>query len=477
MSNATGYTGDYNDSYDDEDESIVISGSDIEKGKIIINMGCYKRPKKSSGINSSLDINVGGLIDEEFVFRDIDDKAVVSTIDVIYNKVISNLKFLDFINYEYNKNYCNEINSFLKDSKAKVERNYIKSNKFSSAEFVLTSSVNFFRGGAILNIDIWDILEGEIVSSVKFPLNINKDNSTTANKISDLIFKAYTGENIGMFDSRIIYLLESGKATERDKQVAIMNFDGSNQKLITTGKDIKLSPMFSRENKDEIYYTKGNRKDGFFVHNLNLKTKKITRIAFNNILMTTASAFSPKGSSIILAGTDDDANTNLFAYNMDEDLSEQLTFSKGISTSPSYNPNGTKIVFVSDETGSRKLYSLNLKSKRKRQITTGNGTYDKPAWSPDGKLIAFVKISKNKFLLGLISEYGEGERYLLSDYFIDGISWSPNSRYLIYTKQTSAYGEGSIPKLYIMDIVTGKEIKLNTPVGKGASYADWIIND
>ena len=72
---------------------------------------------------------------------------------------------------------------------------------------------------------------------------------------------------------------------------------------------------------------------------------------------------------------------------------------------------------------------------------------------------------------------GDGERLLASGYLIEGVKWSPNSRYLIYTKQTSPFGKGSIPKIYIMDILTRHEYQLKTPENEGASDPDWIINE
>ena len=463
------YSMDYmEDFYDDEEENMVIGDVDIEqKSRIVINIACNKQ---------TIQTHKNNIV--KYKFYNIEDNSIIAKMDSIYNKIMDNLTFLDFLDYEYNKDYCNDINSFFQDFKNSKENDYINSNIFSSAEFVLTSYVNVINENVFLNVNIWDILEGEIVFSSKFLLNID-DISTIANKISDLIFKAYTGEQIGIFDSKILYLAKINKNSKaRDKQLIISNFDGTNSKIITNDNDIKLSPMFSRENKNEIYYTKGNRQDGFFVNKIDLETKQTTKIALkNNILMTTASTFSPNGDNIVLAGTDDKANTNLFLYNLKDKSYKQLTFSKSINTSPSYNEDGTKIVFVGDDTGSRKLYVLDLMANKKQQITKENGTYDKPSWSPDGKLIAFIKISKNKFLLGLINEYGEGERYLLSDYFIDNISWSPNSRYLIYTKKTSAYGEGAISRIYIMDVITGKETKINTGNFGGVSDADWIINE
>ena len=78
--------------------------------------------------------------------------------------------------------------------------------------------------------------------------------------------------------------------------------------------------------------------------------------------------------------------------------------------------------------------------------------------------------------MGIMTTEGEGERFLTSDFLIEGVRWSPNSRYLIYTKQSDVFGGNSIPRIYIMDILTKNEFRLNTPEEEGASDPDWITN-
>jgi hypothetical protein len=45
---------------------------------------------------------------------------------------------------------------------------------------------------------------------------------------------------------------------------------------------------------------------------------------------------------------------------------------------------------------------------------------------------------------------------------------------LIYSKKLGAYGKNSIPKLYVIDIITGYEHQIATPPEEGATDPDWI---
>ena len=150
--------------------------------------------------------------------------------------------------------------------------------------------------------------------------------------------------------------------------------------------------------------------------------------------MTYAPNFNPNGSNEILFSAAKNGISNIYKLNSADGLIKQLTFDSDISTVPSWSPDGEKIVFVSDKTGIRKLYIMNRDGTDTRMISKGRGVYDKPSWSPDGKLISFVKMEKGEFYIGLMTPNGDNERNIMNAYLVEGIKWSPNGRYLIYSK-------------------------------------------
>ena len=62
--------------------------------------------------------------------------------------------------------------------------------------------------------------------------------------ISDKIYERLTGEE-GYFDTRILYVSESGSQKNKIKRLAIMDQDGGNHKYLTDGKSLVLTPRFS----------------------------------------------------------------------------------------------------------------------------------------------------------------------------------------------------------------------------------------
>lgn len=403
-------------------------------------------------------------------------------IDMIYNKILSNLLKTELYDIDYDEYSCPKINDFFINNNTKDVSEYILSDSLSTKGYILTTDIELLnKNEAKIQVFLWDTIEQRFLDGKYYILDINnalnKDNyDRVANMISDFIFKYTTGESSGIFDSKIIYVSETGNFKNRKKQINIMNFDGSKNTTITSGSNLKLTPIFSKYDKDEVFYLEYT-KDGVFIIKHNLKTNSKYKVTAKKQNMTSAPNFNPSGENqLVIAGSEENKGTNLFLFDFDKGTNRKMTNNKYINTAASFSPDGNKIVYVSDKNGGKKLFVIDLENDEETLISLNNGLYDKPAWSPDGRLIAFVKMIKGKFYLGIMTTTGEGERFLTSDYLIEGVRWAPNSRYLIYTKQSDAFGEGSIPKIYIMDILTMNEYKLNTPEGEGASDPDWILN-
>jgi len=152
----------------------------------------------------------------------------------------------------------------------------------------------------------------------------------------------------------------------------------------------------------------------------------------------------------------------------------RLTNSPAIDATASYAPDGNSIIFISDRDSGQQIYTMNLKGRAVEKLTNGAGSYAKPIYSPDGKMIAFTRIKNGQFYIGTMSTNSKNERLLASGYLVEGAKFSPNGRYLIYSKKKTAYGQSSIPGLYVIDIATGFEREIALPIGEGATDPDWI---
>ena len=277
-----------------------------------------------------------------------------------------------------------------------------------------------------------------------------------------------TGEE-GYFDTRIIYVGESGPKTQRVKKLAIMDQDGANNKFLTLGNELVLTPRFSPNGTMVTYmsYFKNLPR----VYLLNIETG-IQEVVGDFPGMTFAPRFSPDGKKVIMSFARD-GNSDIYTMDIKSRRVEQITSNPAIDTSPSFSPDGRFIVFNSDRSGLQQIYKMRNDGRGVKRISRGKGLYGTPVWSPRGDLIAFTKIHKGKFYIGVMRTDGTGERLLTQNFYQEAPSWSPNGRVLIFYRETAGgkKGQGASGNLWAIDITGYNEVKIKTPTD--ASDPSW----
>jgi TolB protein len=336
-----------------------------------------------------------------------------------------------------------------------------------SAQALVTGSVADAGPNSVtIGFRLWDVFGEEQIAGKEY--TTKRDNwRRIAHLIADEIYTRLTGEG-GYFDSRIVYVAESGPAKRRVKRLAIMDQDGANHKFLTDGSYLVLTPRFSPSYQEIIYlsYARGRPR----VHIRNLETGQEDVVGeFKG--MSFAPRFSQKGDKVIMSIADG-GNTEIYMMKLSDRKLRQLTRNPAIDTSPSYSPDGRKIVFNSDRGGSQQLYTMNADGSNVQRISFGDGRYGTPVWSPRGDIIAFTKMRKGTFYIGVMRSDGTGERLLTEGYLVEGPTWSPNGRVVIYARQGRPSGRGATPvRLYSVDITGHNERQLPTPLD--ASDPAW----
>jgi TolB protein len=335
---------------------------------------------------------------------------------------------------------------------------------------IVIGQFNYDQTGNLeVRIRMWDVLDQRQLFG-KFYTSSKDNYRKMANIISNEIFKVISGEKVGHFTSQILYASESGSAGKRIKKINLMDFDGENRRVLTDGRELVLTPIFSKK-PDEIFYLRyfENRPQIFALDLKNLRSKKIG--GFRGT--TFAASINPRDQNLVLISAISDGNSDIYELNIATNVARRLTKSPSIDTTASYSPDGKSIAFSSDRDSGQQIYLMDEMGSSVKKISVGVGSYSKPVWSPDGKLIAFTKIKGGQFFIGVMTPNGNGEKLLVSAYSAEGAKWSPNGRYLIYSKKKGSYGQDSIPRLYIIDIITGFEFEVPTPTNEGATDPDW----
>ena len=334
--------------------------------------------------------------------------------------------------------------------------------KAIGAEALVTGRL-FHRTNGDVRIEfrLWDIAGGQQI--VGRALETRRPNwRRLAHKMSDAIYQRLTGER-GYFDTRIVYIAESGPVLKRVKRLAIMDQDGANHRYLTNGKNLVLTPRFS-PSAQEITYLEFVR-DRPRVYILNIDTGR-REIVGDFSGMTFSPRFSPDGNKIIMSLARN-GNSEIFAMDLRTRVTKRLTNHQAIDTSPSYSPDGSKITFNSDRSGRQKIYVMNADGRSVRRISNRPGRYATPVWSPRGDLIAFTKMEGGVFYIGVMRPDGEGERILSRGFLAEGPTWAPNGRVLMFFKKA----RGGSAKLYSIDLTGRNERQVPTP--KSASDPAW----
>jgi len=155
-------------------------------------------------------------------------------------------------------------------------------------------------------------------------------------------------------------------------------------------------------------------------------------------------------------------NTDVYVVGADGGTPRRLTSTPGADTSPSFSPDGRRIVFESDRSGSQQLYVMDSDGSSQRRISFGGGAFASPVWSPRGDLIAFTRIGGGGFRIGTMSSSGGNIRLLTNSWQDEAPSWAPNGQFVMFNRIARGSGTSS---LYSVHIDGGTARRLPTPLG------------
>ncbi|MEE2746030.1 MAG: Tol-Pal system beta propeller repeat protein TolB [Pseudomonadota bacterium] len=313
---------------------------------------------------------------------------------------------------------------------------------------------------------LWDVFaQQQMVGQVYTTIGSNW--RRIAHIIADAIYKRITGEE-GYFDTRVVYIAETGSLIRRVKRLAIMDQDGENHHFLTGGESLVLTPRFSPTRQEITYMSYHGDMPRVYIYNIDTGRQEVLG-DFPG--MTFAPRFSPDGNAVIMSMATQ-GNTEIYKMDLATRKVTRLTKHSAIDTSPHYSPKGNKIVFNSDRSGTQQLYTMNADGSNVKRITFGKGRYATPVWSPRGDLIAFTKMVGGKFYIGVVGVGGNGERLLADGFLVESPTWSPNGRVIMFFRETPVgRAGGKESKLFSIDLTGQNEREIVTPMD--ASDPAW----
>lgn len=337
--------------------------------------------------------------------------------------------------------------------------------KAINAQALVTGAVSSEGGRVVVKFRVWDVFAGtELGEGMQFAGSPDGWRRM-AHKVADQVYSRITGES-GYFDSRVVFVSESGPKDQRAKRLAVMDYDGANVQYLTSGNALVLAPRFSNDGQRVLYtsYETGLPR----VHVLEVGTVQSRILPGQDGVMSFAPRFAPNGQTVVYSITQG-SNTDIWAMDIASGGTRQLTSAPSIETAPSNSPDGSQIVFESDRSGTQQLYVMSASGGEAQRISSGQGRYSTPVWSPRGDMIAFTKQNAGRFHIGVMRTDGSEERLLTASFLDEGPTWAPNGRVIMFARETQ--GAQGASSLYSVDI-SGRNLKrVRTP--EGASDPSW----
>jgi TolB protein len=326
-----------------------------------------------------------------------------------------------------------------------------------------------FDDGANVRVEfrLWDILPGTQLQGTAF--TAPKANwRRVAHIMADAIYQRLLGEK-GYFDTRIVYISSQGPKSRSIKRLAIMDQDSANQRYLSDGTWMVLTPRFNPKRDEIVYMSYANNQPR--VYTMNVTTGAQSSLGRFNT-MTFSPRWSPDGDTVVMATTNGGASDIIAVTG---GAVRRLTNSGAIDVTPCFSPDGARIVFASDRGGDQQLYIMGASGGGAQRISYGNGRYGTPVWSPRGDLIAFTRYAgdTSNFSIGVMRPDGSGERLLAQGWLVEGPTFAPNGRVIMFWRETrgDAQGGGFSARLFSIDVTGFNEQPAPTPTD--ASDPAW----
>ncbi len=360
--------------------------------------------------------------------------------------------------------------AFIQTPEAAAQTPRFQDWRVIGAQALVTGRVEAQPGNRIrVEFRLWDVLPEAQLQGTAYTAEAANWRQI-AHVISDVIYERLLGER-GYFDTRIVYVSETGPRDRRTRRLAIMDQDSENHRFLTDGRFQALTPRFHPSARQIAFMSYANNQPRVFLFDLDSGRQEVLG---NFPGMTLSPRFSPDGRGVILSASRG-GDTNIFIVDLGSRRERQITSGGSLDVSPCFSPDGTQIVFNSDRGGDQQLYVMDASGANVRRISFGRGRYATPVWSPRGDLIAFTRFGGGGgFAIGVMRPDGSGERILSESFYVEGPTFAPNGRVIMFWRETparDARGSGFSSRLVSIDITGFNERVMTTPTD--ASDPAW----
>jgi len=238
----------------------------------------------------------------------------------------------------------------------------------------------------------------------------------------------------------IVYTVDSG--TEREIYTKIVS-SGVRARL-TDNSAVDDMPSWAPDGS-LIAFTSDRRKAGYFeIYTMDYDGSNPVQLTDSSGASAprddNSPSFSPEGDRIVFA-SDRNGPFQIFVMNSDGSGQTAITETDYQSGDPEWSADGTKIVFSSTASGALEIFTMNPDGSNMKRVTTGGPDF-RPSWSPDGKQIVFTSLRDGERNIYVMNADGSDQKRL-TDFYSDWADWSPDGARIVFTKREATGTQAS----------------------------------
>lgn len=294
----------------------------------------------------------------------------------------------------------------------------------------------------------------------------NPDMEKLAHTAVDAVLKKEFGIE-GICRTKILFSAETGN---RQREIYICDFDGSNVRRLTANATLSIEPSWHPDGQSIIYnqylfsstplvqYDIVNNRSRSLSHQRGINAGKI----------------SPDGRKLALVITTKN-QLDLYVRDLNGGSMTRLTNDNAVEASPTWSPDSSSICYVSDKSGRPALYIISASGGTPRKVPGVLGSESvSPAWSKDNKLAYSARLGGYTLkVINLATAMGypapkNSSNSILADSSAPSVpgespSWAPDNRHLVLSHKGT---------IYVVDTRTNKSRVLISGKSK-CSGANW----
>lgn len=333
----------------------------------------------------------------------------------------------------------------------------LESAKRAGAQTYLQLSIQQSPAEYVIDARLFDVASGTLQIKPRRYRGPEAALTRIAHTIANDLVRHFNGKP-GIFMTQVAFVSTRDGA----KEVFLMDYDGANQRRITSHGTLALNPDWSPDN-ERLVYTAFNKlaSDLYIVNRRGGGRIRIT----TGVGLNTSATFSPDGKEIAFTGSVG-GNPDIYVIRDDGGGRRRLTSTNSIESTPSWSPTGRQIAFTSSRNGTPQIFVMDAEGTNVRRISFEGEWNDDAVFSPDGQSLAYTSLVSGRFQIRIMDLARQQSRIIAGEGSNEQPAWSPDGRFLVFMSNRT--GRWQIYRV----ASDGSDLKQLTELGENLA-PDW----